>query len=230
MVAAAPVDQWVEAIVVVRGSRRVEHYIDGDLVNIGSSLALNLENPIFENLDSDKPEPTLEQGLIGIQAETHPTEFARIDLLKLTENESLKRHVVSLSPSGQVAGEAKMIRLLPTSNGDVIGFCDSGRVGKCSIGTHAFEILHDQPETLGDLPSDLDGGLYQEYLVGNLSAARPKFEISANLDHSTKALLIKNISQITRDRFGGLLYVDGGTGRIVRDVGGEVTEIKHGQE
>jgi hypothetical protein len=71
-------DQWVLMEVEVLGSERVRHYANGRLV---------LE---YADLMSDQPHPWLAglelgSGYIAIQAETHPTQFRRIELLNLAE-------------------------------------------------------------------------------------------------------------------------------------------------
>lgn len=69
-------DQWVLAEVEVLGAGRVRQYINGELV---------ME---YTDLELDEPQPwspsiALASGYIAIQAESHPTEFRRIELLDL---------------------------------------------------------------------------------------------------------------------------------------------------
>jgi hypothetical protein len=71
-------DQWVRAEIEVRGAEVVRHYINGELV---------ME---YANLQLDEPRPwhpgiALDSGYIAIQAETHPTEFRKIEILELPE-------------------------------------------------------------------------------------------------------------------------------------------------
>ena len=65
-------DQWVTVEVEVRGSEVIRHKIDGKVV-------MEYTSP---QLDSGK---LLEKGTISIQAESHPTEFRKIELKVLKE-------------------------------------------------------------------------------------------------------------------------------------------------
>jgi hypothetical protein len=75
-------DQWVTVEVEVRGSESIRHYVNGELV-------LEYEKPQFDERDDDakklvKDESKLvEDGYIALQAESHPTEFRKIEILPL---------------------------------------------------------------------------------------------------------------------------------------------------
>jgi len=76
-------DAWVTVEVEVRGSKSIKHFIDGELV-------MSYEQPQYDPKDKDaqkliqEGKPLLiEQGSISIQAESAPTEFRKIELLKL---------------------------------------------------------------------------------------------------------------------------------------------------
>ena len=75
-------DQWVTAEVEVRGNGIIKHFINGELV-------LQYEKP---QLDENDPEALmlikngnkmLHEGYISLQAESHPVEFRKIEILRL---------------------------------------------------------------------------------------------------------------------------------------------------
>ncbi|MBT8043512.1 MAG: DUF1080 domain-containing protein [Verrucomicrobiae bacterium] len=65
--------EWVTVEAEVRGGEEIIHYVNGEEV-------LRYQNP---QLDDGTP---LTKGLIAIQAETHPTEFRKIELLPLADD------------------------------------------------------------------------------------------------------------------------------------------------
>lgn len=67
---------WVTVEAEVRGGEEIIHYVNGEEV-------LRYQNP---QLDDGTP---LTKGLIAIQAETHPTEFRKIEILPLEGNDSM---------------------------------------------------------------------------------------------------------------------------------------------
>ncbi len=74
-------DQWVTVEIEVDGNKRVRHLIDGKVV-------LEYEKPQLDEKDKDAQAlinagaPVMVgEGYIAVQAESHPTEFRRIDLL-----------------------------------------------------------------------------------------------------------------------------------------------------
>jgi hypothetical protein len=75
-------DQWVTVEVEVRGSEIIKHYVNGELV-------LEYEKPQFDERDDDAKKfikdesKLLEGGYIALQAESHPTEFRKIEILPL---------------------------------------------------------------------------------------------------------------------------------------------------
>ena len=75
-------DQWVTVEVEVRGGERIEHRIDGKVV-------LSYTEPQLDERDKDaqkllKTQPKLlTEGYISLQAESHPCEFRRVEILKL---------------------------------------------------------------------------------------------------------------------------------------------------
>jgi hypothetical protein len=79
-------DQWVTAEVEVRGSGVVKHFLDGEVV-------LTYEQPQLDERDAHSKDLIakrggkllLESGTISLQSESHPIEFRKVELLKLTE-------------------------------------------------------------------------------------------------------------------------------------------------
>ena len=78
-------DQWVKAEVEVHGNGTIKHFINGQLV-------LEYERPQLDEKDADarklieKGENLmLSEGYISLQAESHPVEFRKIEILPLEE-------------------------------------------------------------------------------------------------------------------------------------------------
>jgi len=79
-------DQWVTVEIVVHGSKRITHFVEGDKV-------LTYENPTIGGGSKPKNYPIangtpLEEGYISIQAESHPTDFRKIELIELKVTET----------------------------------------------------------------------------------------------------------------------------------------------
>jgi len=74
---------WVTVEAEVRGGDEIIHFVNGEEV-------LRYQNP---RLDDGTP---LTSGYIAIQAETHPTEFRKIELLPLPGNQSVPNGMTSL--------------------------------------------------------------------------------------------------------------------------------------
>jgi hypothetical protein len=69
-------DQWVTVEAEVRGGEIVRYYVNGEQVMEFSEVQLAQEQPW-------SPTIALESGYIAIQAESHPTEFRRIEVLEI---------------------------------------------------------------------------------------------------------------------------------------------------
>ncbi len=76
-------DQWITMEVEVRGSSTIKQFVNGELV-------LEYEKPQLDEKDADakkliKPgmDLMLSEGYISLQAESHPIEFRKIELLEL---------------------------------------------------------------------------------------------------------------------------------------------------
>lgn len=89
-------DQWVSAELQVRGSGKVKHLINGEVV-------MEYEQPQLDPKDKDgaalikaaKGELLLEEGYIALQAESHPCEFRNIELRVLKKPAKGKRDTES---------------------------------------------------------------------------------------------------------------------------------------
>jgi len=74
-------DQWVRVVAEVLGSERITHYVEGTpvLTYYKPQLGGELQNPMFKGRDGE----LLSEGYIALQAESHPTEFRKVELLNL---------------------------------------------------------------------------------------------------------------------------------------------------
>jgi hypothetical protein len=73
-------DQWVTAEVEVQGHRIIKHIINGEVVMEYNDPQLDPEDPDAQQFLNDG-DILLEEGYIALQAESHPTEFRKIELL-----------------------------------------------------------------------------------------------------------------------------------------------------
>lgn len=77
-------DQWVTMAVEVRGNSAIKHIVNGEIV-------LEYDNPQLDENDPDtrklmkKDDKMLHDGYISLQAESHPVEFRKIEILLLRE-------------------------------------------------------------------------------------------------------------------------------------------------
>ena len=77
-------DQWVKAEVEVHGNGLIKHIINGEVV-------LEYERPQYDEKDADARKlikggnVMVSEGYISLQAESHPTEFRKIEILPLEE-------------------------------------------------------------------------------------------------------------------------------------------------
>ena len=77
-------DQWVSLELEVRGDDLVRHRLDGEVVFEYGGLQLDPADPDAQRLLADGHGLSLGEGYISIQAETHPTEFRKIEILPLS--------------------------------------------------------------------------------------------------------------------------------------------------
>ncbi|AWB65781.1 DUF1080 domain-containing protein [Saccharobesus litoralis] len=74
-------DQWVDVEIEVRGSEVIRHIIDGEVVFEYGQIQLDEKSlDKYKTMYGGK---MMSAGHIAIQAETHPTQFKRIDILPL---------------------------------------------------------------------------------------------------------------------------------------------------
>ena len=76
-------DQWVTLEVEVRGDELIRHTVNGEMVFEYSMTQLDESDPDAQNLIGQGQPVAVSGGYISLQAESHPTEFRRIDLLPL---------------------------------------------------------------------------------------------------------------------------------------------------
>ena len=76
-------DQWVTLEVEMRGDELMRHTVNGEIVFEYSETQLDDTDPDGRRLLDAGAPLALSEGLIAIQAESHPTQFRRIDVLPL---------------------------------------------------------------------------------------------------------------------------------------------------
>jgi len=96
-------DQWVRGEMLVLGAAQITHYVDGEevleyaLPQIGGGAIDNFDPKAF------RPGELLESGYIALQAESHPIEFRKVELLNLvgcmdSNASNYKRYYVKSDP------------------------------------------------------------------------------------------------------------------------------------
>ena len=78
-------DQWVKAEIEVRGSKSIKHVIECETVMSYSEPQLDDRDGQARKLIKDGKK-LLEGGSISLQAESHPVEFRKIELLPLDQD------------------------------------------------------------------------------------------------------------------------------------------------
>jgi hypothetical protein len=77
-------DQWVTVEIEVRGNKTIKHLIDGQVV-------LEYEQPQLDDGDADAQKlikdgvKLIKEGYLSLQAESHPIEFRKVEILRLSE-------------------------------------------------------------------------------------------------------------------------------------------------
>jgi len=78
-------DQWVTAEVEVHGNRLIRHIVNGEIVLEYSEPQLDERDADAKKLLETGAGLLLGEGYISIQAESHPTQFRKVELLPLGE-------------------------------------------------------------------------------------------------------------------------------------------------
>jgi hypothetical protein len=76
-------DQWVSVEVEVRGDQIIRHFIDGKEVMSYEKPQLDPRDKYYNKLLPPDGNKLISKGTISIQAESHPTDFRKIELLVL---------------------------------------------------------------------------------------------------------------------------------------------------
>ena len=76
-------DQWVKIEVEVRGSTKIKHKVNGEVVLEYAEPQLDENDPDANKLGRDNK--LLSNGYIAFQAESHPVEFRKIEILPLSQ-------------------------------------------------------------------------------------------------------------------------------------------------
>lgn len=78
-------DQWVTAEVEIKGAGKVVHRINGETVLEYEQPQLDDRDPDAKALLKDHPK-LIEGGYISLQAESHPVEFRKVEILPFKDN------------------------------------------------------------------------------------------------------------------------------------------------
>ncbi len=78
-------DQWVTAEVEVHGGKVIRHYVNGKEVMHYEQAQLDPRDQYYDKLLPADGNKILSKGTISLQAESHPTDFRKIELLELDE-------------------------------------------------------------------------------------------------------------------------------------------------
>ena len=79
-------DQWVTVEVEVQGDSIIKHMIDGQVVMQYSKPQLDPRDPNFQKLLPPDKNIMLSKGSISLQAESHPVDFRKVELLNLGDD------------------------------------------------------------------------------------------------------------------------------------------------
>ena len=78
-------DQWVSVEVEVHGGEVIRHFAEGEEVMSYEKPQLDPGEPYYEKLLPEDGNKIISRGTISLQAESHPTDFRKIELLVLEE-------------------------------------------------------------------------------------------------------------------------------------------------
>lgn len=79
-------DQWVTAEVEVQGDSIIKHIIDGKVVIEYTKPQLDDRDPNYQKLLPPDGNKLLKKGTISLQAESHPVDFRKVELLNLGDD------------------------------------------------------------------------------------------------------------------------------------------------
>jgi hypothetical protein len=78
-------DSWVTMEIEVRGNRLIKHTVNGQVVHTYEQPQLDERDAHAKELLAKGAPKMLSEGYISVQAETHPTQFRKIEIQKLAE-------------------------------------------------------------------------------------------------------------------------------------------------
>lgn len=76
-------DQWVTAEIEVQGDSIIKHIVDGKIVLQYNQPQLDERDPTYQKLLPPDGNKLLKGGSISLQAESHPVDFRKVELLNL---------------------------------------------------------------------------------------------------------------------------------------------------
>ncbi|MBK8944326.1 MAG: DUF1080 domain-containing protein [Ignavibacteriae bacterium] len=76
-------DQWITMEVEVHGNGNIKHFVNGKLVMEYEKPQLDPSDPDAQKIIPKDNNLMLSEGYIALQAESHPTEFRKIEILEL---------------------------------------------------------------------------------------------------------------------------------------------------
>jgi hypothetical protein len=77
-------DRWVNVEVEVKGGEIIRHFVDGKEVMYYEKPQLDPRDQYYEKLLPPDGNKIITKGTISLQAESHPTDFRKIELLDLS--------------------------------------------------------------------------------------------------------------------------------------------------
>ncbi len=78
-------DQWVTAEVEVHGGKVIRHFVNGEEVMKYEQPQLDPRDQYYQKLLPSNGDKIITKGTISLQAESHPTDFRKVELLVLEE-------------------------------------------------------------------------------------------------------------------------------------------------
>lgn len=75
-------DQWVTVEIEVRGNRSIKHFVNGELVFDYANPQLDETDADAKRMLADGAPKQIDGGWISLQAESHPVEFRKVELMR----------------------------------------------------------------------------------------------------------------------------------------------------